>query len=316
MIKHTPVLLKETLDYLAVKRGGIYLDATFGQGGHAREILKKIGPASLGGKLIGLDRDSTNIKQASHSFKDKIEDGQLILIQENFSKIANVLVDLSLTQLDGILFDFGVCTDQILDPRRGFSFQYKAPLDMRMNKDEDLTAARILAEWSGQELQSIFFGAGEKQYAKKITQMIVTIRKKNQLKTTDQLVDLIRQAIPAEQRAIRSKNIATKIFMALRMAVNHELEEIELGLRAAISILKTSGRLVVISFHSLEDALVKRNFLLWSRDCICPKEIPVCRCQHRKLVKILTSKPITPSSQERASNPRARSAKMRSCEKL
>ncbi|MFH0830534.1 MAG: 16S rRNA (cytosine(1402)-N(4))-methyltransferase RsmH [Parcubacteria group bacterium] len=310
---HVPVLLEEVLHWLSPKPGQIILDGTFGAGGHASLIFKRLGPT---GKLIGLDRDAAAIDQATHRFKKQINAGQLVLVQEQFPNLVAVLQDLGQSRVDGVLLDLGVSSEQLTSTTRGFSFSGSAPLDMRMDQREDLTAARILAEWSEAKLQTQFALAGEQHYAHRIAQKIVAQRRQTPLERTDQLVDLVRSVLPRREQHTRGTHVATKVFLALRLAVNHELEQIETGLRAAVKVLAPGGRLVVISFHSLEDRIVKDTFRTWAKVCTCPPELPLCRCGTNPSVKILTKKPITPSSRERATNPRARSAKLRACQIL
>lgn len=313
---HVPVLPNETLSLLAPKQGDTIVDATFGAGGHSNLILEQLGPH---GKLIGLDRDASAIEQATHRFASAINGGQLVLVQSVFSELATVLNSLGIPYVDGVLMDFGVSSEQLTSPTRGFSFAGSAPLDMRMDKREDLTAARILAEWSEEELRDQFAIAGEQRYARRLAQEIVRQRPHLPIERTDQLVQLVQRVLPAAEQHTRGTHVATKIFMALRMAVNHELEEITAGLQAATAVLKPGGRLVVISFHSLEDRLVKDTFKKLTADCVCPPELPICTCQASQRgpsVRLLTKKPITPSARESTTNPRARSAKLRACQKL
>jgi 16S rRNA (cytosine1402-N4)-methyltransferase len=313
---HVSVLKKEVLEYLRPVVGMTIVDATFGAGGHAAAILEKLGSTKEGGRLIGIDRDPAAIDVATHRFKKEIDSGQLLLVQARFSELANVLQDLGREKVDGILMDFGVSSEQLLSPTRGLSFQYTAPLDMRLDPREDFTAARLLKEWPEHELRSLFFSVGEKSYAGRIARAIVRRRGEGKIETTDQLVEVIKSAIPAPVRAKRHLHSATKVFLGLRIAVNHELEEIERGLKAALPALEPGGRLVAISFQSLEDQIVKQTFRSWASDCVCPPDLPICVCKHRSMVKILTRQPIVPSASESSSNARARSAKLRAVERL
>jgi len=322
VIKHTPVLLKESLRYLAPRAGQVLVDATVGQGGHAQAILKEMERSSgrrAGLKkslLIGLDRDTQALDKTMHRLSGHINRGKLLLEQAKFSRLTNVLQEIGHTQVDGILMDLGVSSNQILSKSRGFSFAHpESPLDMRMDQREDLTAARVLAEWSEQELRDLFFLAGEKRYAKSLARTIIKERKHNKIESVGELLTLTKKIM--RPRAGKSRrNIATKIFMALRIAVNHELQELEQGLESALIALKPGGRLVVITFNSLEDKNVKQKFREWATTCICPPELPVCRCNHEPLVKILTTKPVAPRMSEIKNNPRARSAKLRAVKKL
>jgi 16S rRNA (cytosine1402-N4)-methyltransferase len=313
---HVSVLKKETLHYLQPVAGMTIVDATFGAGGHAAAILEKLGSVKEGGRLIGIDRDPFAIDTATHRFKKEIDSGQLLLVQARFSELVNVLQDVGREKVNGIVMDFGVSSEQLLSPTRGFSFQYSAPLDMRLDPREDFTAARLLKEWPEHELRSLFFSVGEKSYAGRIARAIVRRRGEGKIETTDQLVDVIKSAIPTIVRAKRHLHSATKVFLALRIAVNHELEEIEHGLEAALRVLAPRGRLVAISFQSLEDQIVKRMFKEWASDCVCPPDLPICVCKHRSMVNILTRQPVVPTASESASNPRARSAKLRAVERI
>jgi 16S rRNA (cytosine1402-N4)-methyltransferase len=311
--QHVTVFLREAVDALKLKPGDHVVDATVGKGGHTAELLRMVGPQ---GKVIGLDRDSGAIAAATERFEKEIATGQLVLVQSPFSELSNVRQELAISQVDGVLMDLGVSTEQLLSPTRGFSFQHDAPLDMRMDTREDFTAARLLAEWEERQLQQIFFEAGEKSYASRLARAIVQHRKQNALERTSQLVDLITRTVPARSVSGRATHVATKVFLALRMAVNHEMEQLKQGLESALVALKPNARLAVITFHSLEDGHVKRTFLGWAADCVCPPELPICTCDHRSLVTIETKKPIVPSEDERALNPRARSAKLRICQKI
>ncbi len=318
---HIPVLKKEVLETLRIKPGGIIVDATFGEGGHAREILRKLDGGSTHGKLIGLDRDPTAIDAATHAFEKDIASGRLVLVQSRFSELANVLSSLSHSTVDGIVMDLGVSTQQILSPKRGFSFQHDAPLDMRMDLQEDFTAARLLAEWDEKQLTDLFFLVGEQKFARRLARAIVQTRKKKRLMTTQELVALVDQTIPAAARrgsshGAKPKHAATRVFLGLRIAVNHELEEIERGLSAAVHALEPGARLAVITFHSLEDGIVKRALRRFASDCICDPSLPICQCDHRQLVTDITRKPIVPTVAEIAANPRARSAKLRVVEHI
>ena len=320
---HIPVLKNEVLKFLRVKPGQVIVDATFGEGGHARAILEQLADvagreraAHAGpGKLIGLDRDPQAIDAATHKFAKEIAAGRLVLVQARFSELANVLQSLSHPSVDGIVMDLGVSTQQILSPTRGFSFLSDAPLDMRMDPQEDFTAARLLVEWDERQLVDLFRLAGEQRFARRLARAIVLSRRQQPLQTTKQLAELVERTIPAAARR-SSKHVATRVFLGLRMAVNHELEEIERGLAAAVHSLEPGARLAVITFHSLEDGLVKRAFKRWASDCICDPELPICQCDHRQLVTLVTRKPVTPTATEIARNPRSRSAKLRIVEHI
>ena len=317
---HIPVLKQEVIEQLNPQPGQTIVDGSFGAGGHARAMLELVSPANkqgVRGKLIGLDRDAGATDAGAHEFKAEVDTGQLILVQARFSEVQNVLVDLAISQIDALLFDAGVSSMQILSSERGFSFSGSGPLDMRMDTRQDLTAAQILAEWSEDDLRSQFLLAGE-HFAARIARAVVAARKKEPILTTDQLVELITKAAPPQHARHKSSPIhpATRVFLALRMAVNQELEEIQNGMRAGLQALKPGGRMAVISFHSTEDRVVKQTMQGWTKECICPPELPVCRCNHTPLAKLETKKPITPTAHELATNPRSRSAKLRVCTKL
>jgi 16S rRNA (cytosine1402-N4)-methyltransferase len=308
---HTPVLKNEVLEYLDPKAGQVIVDATFGAGGHSAALLERVGP---GGKVIGLDRDAQAVEAGRATFAKQIGEGRLELEHAAFSNLAAILQKLSLTAVDGVLIDAGVSSTQLLSPTRGFSFGSEAPLDMRMDQSQGQTAAQLLATWSEEQLRTQLELVGERS-APKIARAIVAARTQEPIERADQLVALIEAAVPPRARA-RGIHVATKVFLALRMAVNYELEELQTGMTAALAALKPGGRLLVISFQSLEDTIVKKTFKEWAADCICPPESPICTCHHATSVKILTRKPVTPTTQERATNPRARSAKLRACQKL
>ncbi|MFO0702405.1 MAG: 16S rRNA (cytosine(1402)-N(4))-methyltransferase RsmH [Candidatus Andersenbacteria bacterium] len=309
---HVPVMPQEALHYLALQPGQVAVDGTFGAGGHTAQLLRAVGEH---GKVIGIDRDPAAIDAGSHRFAAEVDAGRLVLVQARFAELANVLQELGQGPVDGVLLDLGVSTEQLLSTTRGFSFQHEAALDMRMDRAEDLTAARVLAEYDEQQLRALFFTIGERRYAGRLARAIVRRRAEQPIATTGQLVELVASVMPARERARRSTHLATRVFLALRIEVNHELEQIERGLGAAIHALRPGGRLVVITFHSLEDALVKQTFRRWSNPCVCPPEQPICTCRREPLCQILTKKPVPVSETEAVDNPRARSAKLRACER-
>ncbi|MFO0704716.1 MAG: 16S rRNA (cytosine(1402)-N(4))-methyltransferase RsmH [Candidatus Andersenbacteria bacterium] len=307
---HTPVLPQEVLTYLAPQPGQTIVDATFGAGGHTQVLLDRLGP---NGKILGLDRDASAIAAGKETFAAELKAGRLELLQARFSELAQVVKERRV-QVDGVVIDAGVSSTQLLSPTRGFSFTRQAPLDMRMDPSRGPTAAELLAEWSEERLREQLHLVGERAAAR-IARAVVRARAESPIQRTDQLADLIESAVPPRGRA-RGVHVATKTFLALRLAVNDELQQLQAGLNAALTTLRPGGRLVVISFQSLEDGLVKKQLKEWAAGCICPPELPVCRCGHDPLAKILTKKPVTPTPHERATNPRARSAKLRACQKL
>ena len=320
---HKPVLLEESLEKLNLKKGGVVVDATLGGGGHSREILKEIGENGI---LIAFDQDIKAIKeftefsnsnfQFSNNFQIPIfKSNNQILINSNFVNLRKVLKVLKIKNIDSILADFGMSSDQLEDAERGFSFQKDAELDMRMDQNEQKTAREIINTYSQNHLEKILREFGEERYARKIAKRIILQRKINPIEKTLRLAEIISSAVPGKYRRGK-KHFAVKTFQALRIEVNNELENIKCFLPQAISVLKTGGRLVVISFHSGEDRIVKNLFRENARGCICPPEFPVCRCGRKPRIKIISKKPIIPKCEEIEINPRARSAKLRVAEKL
>lgn len=301
---------REVLAYLAPVAGGTYLDGTLGGGGHAALVLEAVGN---GGRLVGFDRDAEAIAAASRTLSRFGE--RFIPVPENFADLAAALPVLGITELDGFLLDLGVSSHQLDRAERGFSFQQDAPLDMRMDRSAATTAARLVNELSHGELARIIREYGEERWAGRIASFICKARLEAPLTTTGQLAELVKAAIP---RGAWEERIhpATRTFQALRIAVNDELASLERGLTAAIALLRPGGRGVVLSFHSLEDRIVKQLFRQAATGCICPKSVPRCICNHRPEVRVLTGKPVTATAEELADNPRARSAKLRAVEKL
>ncbi len=296
-VEHVPVMLKEAVEFLAPREGGTYVDCTLGGSGHAKEILNLIGPT---GRLIGLDKDEIAIRRAKEVLAPYLE--QVVFIHSDFRRIADLLKELQISEVDGILFDLGVSSYQVLEPERGFSYHADAALDMRMNREAKTTAADLVNNLSEKELSEIIYRYGEERWARRIASFIVTKRKKAPVTTTAQLVEIVKAAIPARARRT-GPHPARRTFMALRMAVNDELAAVEEGLRAGIPLLKPGGRVVAISFHSLEDRIVKGVF----REHAAPSQ---------NVLRILTKKPLVPNNEEINVNPRSRSAKLRAAEKL
>ncbi|MBM3240267.1 16S rRNA (cytosine(1402)-N(4))-methyltransferase RsmH [Candidatus Poribacteria bacterium] len=312
---HTPVLLKEVIQYIQPLSRGIYLDCTVGLGGHAKAILENSSPD---GRLIGidLDKDAIAIAQKNLSrFQNRV-----ILIHGNFVNLDKILEELAISSVDGILMDLGVSSLQLETPHRGFSFLKSGPLDMRMDKncsysDKEsganiITAEQLLNTRSKEELTEIFYEFGEERWAGKIASEIVKVRIKQPLTNTLQLVDIIERVIPKKSRGYKI-HPATRVFQALRIHVNQELHNLESGLKHAVKALKPGAVICIISFHSLEDRIIKQTFRFLSRKCICPPKAPICTCNHKPALKLLTPKPIIPQSGEIQQNPRARSAKLR-----
>ena len=305
---HKPVLLEECLEALAIKPDGIYVDGTLGRAGHSSEIVRRL----TTGRLIAFDRDETALHAARERLAAYLD--RVTLVHENFERLGAVLDELGVDAADGMLFDLGVSSPQLDDASRGFSYKQDAPLDMRMDVRAPLTARELVNTASYEELRRILFEYGEERYAPQIAKAICTTRERKPIETTLELADLIRGAMPA--KALREKqHPAKRSFQALRIAVNGELDALAPMLEAAEKHLKPGGRLAVITFHSLEDRIVKQTFRDFATGCICPPEFPVCVCGRMPRMKLVTRKPIVSAEAECAENPRARSAKLRVAEK-
>ena len=305
---HKPVLLEECLDALAIKPDGVYVDGTLGRAGHSLEIVRRL----TTGRLIALDRDETALTAARERLADYME--RVTLVHSNFSNLGAVLDELGVDAVDGMLFDLGVSSPQLDNASRGFSYKQDAPLDMRMDESAPLTARELVNTLSYEELRRILFEYGEERYAPQIAKAICAARERKPIETTLELADLIRGAMPA--KALREKqHPAKRSFQAIRIAVNDELGELPPMLDAAEGHLKSGGRLAVITFHSLEDRIVKQKLKELATGCICPPEFPVCVCGRKPKVKLVTRKPIVSGETELRDNPRARSAKLRVAEK-
>ena len=306
---HRSVLLLPTVEALAVRPDGIYLDGTLGGAGHSYEIASRL----TTGRLIGLDRDETALAAAGARLAPFA--GRVTLVHSNFADLAQVLDSLDIPAVDGMLFDLGVSSPQLDDAERGFSYMQDAPLDMRMDRTAGLTAYEVVNTWPEAELKRILYTYGEERYAPRIAAAIAARRTERPIATTLELADLIRSAMPAQ--ALREKqHPAKRSFQAIRIAVNGELGAVERMLASAIDRLNPGGRLAVITFHSLEDRIVKTAFQEAARGCTCPKDFPVCVCGKKPKVKLITRHPIVADEAELAENPRARSAKLRVAEKL
>ena len=299
---HRPVLIREVLLYWFRRPNGVYVDMTFGGGGHSKALLEL--PA-FAGTVIGIDRDRMPEGETLKSPRFSFYGG-------NFSDLPGVLAHVGVSQACGILFDFGLSSLQLDDPSRGFSFQQEGPLDMRFDRTQTLTAEKIFNEYSERALADVFFCYAEEPKAKSLARFLVKARQRERVTTTGQL----RKLLALYWRRPNTRRFLARIFQALRIEVNRELENIRRGLEASVPLLEPGGRLVAISYHSLEDRLVKDFFKQESRGCICPPELPVCRCGHRAILKKLTSKPIVPSAGEKKENPRSASARLRAAEKL
>lgn len=306
--QHTSVLLEETIDALNIRPDGIYLDGTLGGAGHSLEIVKKL----TTGRLIGVDRDETALQAAGERLAPYGE--RVTLVKSNFSRVGEILDELGLEAIDGMLFDLGVSSPQLDQAQRGFSYMMDAPLDMRMDRSGGITAADIVNTWPEEELKRILYTYGEERYAPRIAGAILRAREKQPIGTTLELVEIIRSAMPGQ--ALREKqHPAKRSFQALRICVNEELSSVERMLETAPDRLKPGGRLCVISFHSLEDRLVKQAIRSRVDGCTCPKSMPVCVCGFKQTLKSLGG-PVTAGKAELERNPRARSAKLRTAERI
>ncbi len=302
---HTSVLLDEALEFLAVQPGGRYIDCTLGAGGHALAIMRETEP---GGLLLGIDADPHAVEFARVSLEEYTESVQLVT--GNFRDLKVIAARLNFIPVHGVLFDLGLSSMQLAEEGRGFSFQTEAPLDMRFSDTQTLTAADIVNGYREDDLANVIWEFGEERHSRRIARAIVKTRP---LSTTTQLADVIRRAMPDGRSRIHP---ATRTFQALRIAVNDELAALASALGQACDLLGAGGRLVVISFHSLEDRIVKQYLQREARDCICPPEQPTCTCGHKASLKILTKRPVSPGADETKRNPRSRSARLRAAERL
>ena len=306
---HVSVLLDECIEGLNIKPDGIYVDGTLGGAGHSSQIAARL----TTGLLIGIDRDTVALKAAGERlapYSDRVK-----LVHSNFCEIKHVLEDLGIEGVDGILLDLGVSSPQLDDGERGFSYMADAPLDMRMNRQDALNAYTVVNTWPQEELKRILYDYGEERYAPQIAGAICRRRAEKPIETTLELVDVIRSAMPPA--ALREKqHPAKRSFQAIRIAVNDELGSVEKVMKDAIPCLNPGGRLAIITFHSLEDRIVKSGMNAASKGCTCPPNFPVCVCGKKPKVKLISRKPITSTQEELDRNPRARSAKLRVCEKL
>ena len=307
--KHKPVMLEECIEGLNIKPNGIYFDGTLGGAGHSSEILKRL----TTGLLIATDKDedalkvsNERLKQISNNFKT---------IKSDFKQFFNILNDLKIDKVDGVLLDLGVSSYQLDNGERGFSYRFDAPLDMRMDKNSTLTAFDVINTYSQEQLTKIFFDYGEEPFSKQIAKNVVLNRQNKPIQTTFELVDIIKKSVPAKILATKG-HPAKRIFQAIRIEVNKELEGLKNVLLEMIERLNEGGRIAVLTFHSLEDRIVKEVFKECSTNCLCPKEIPVCICNHKASIKLINKKPITASINELNENSRSSCAKLRIAEKL
>ncbi|MGD8530714.1 MAG: 16S rRNA (cytosine(1402)-N(4))-methyltransferase RsmH [Syntrophobacterales bacterium] len=307
--EHKPVLLDEVIEHLCCTPGKFFVDATVGGGGHARVILEKTAPD---GQLIGIDWDERALVKARSNLQSFEE--RLVLVRENFALTGSVLARLHIPAVDGILLDLGLSSFQVDEAERGFSFNLDGPLDMRMDTREKITAAHLVNTLSEEKLAEIIRNFGEERWHRRIARNIVRARDEEAIETTDRLAKVVYRAIPAGKRP-RHRHPATRTFQALRLAVNRELDHLQTFLQGALDWLRPGGRLAIISFHSLEDRLVKQTFANWARSCRCPARSPICQCEGRPLVRLVNKKVVMPGKLEIKANPRARSGRLRVVEK-
>ena len=306
---HVSVLLNECLEALNIKEDGIYVDCTLGGAGHSSQIVKRL---SNEGRLIGIDQDKDALRAAGerlHNFSN------VTFVHNNFHNIGAILEELEIEKVDGILMDLGVSSYQLDEGERGFSYMKDAPLDMRMNRENNFSAYDVVNDYSEEELYRIIRDYGEEKFAKRIANFIVTRRSEKNIETTLELVEIIKNAIPAKARR-EGPHPAKRTFQAIRIEVNNELGVITKMIDDAVSIMNEGGRVCIITFHSLEDRIVKNEFRDLALDCVCPSHLPICQCDKESLVKVITRKPILPSKEEIEENPRSRSAKLRVAERI
>ena len=305
VFSHIPVMLNECLEALSIKKDGVYVDGTLGGCGHSMEIAKR------GGRIIGIDRDITAINVA----KERMKEYDVTLVNDNYDNIKEILSKLEIENIDGALLDLGVSSYQLDTPERGFSYRFDAPLDMRMDATASLSAYNVVNEYSSAELERVLFDYGEEKFTRSIVRKIVEARETKPIETTFELVDIIKSAMPAKSLR-EGKHPAKRTFQAIRIEVNSELINLEKTVNDFCDALNKGGRMAVITFHSLEDRIIKTAFNNLAKGCTCPKDFPVCVCGNKPKVKVLTKKPVLPSEEELGQNPRSASAKLRVIEKL
>ena len=306
---HIPVLFDEVMEWMDPQPNGIYADGTLGGGGHSYEIASKL---SENGRLIGIDRDRDALTAASQRLS---EFENVTYVHNNFSNIKSILSELDIEHIDGAVIDLGVSSYQLDSAERGFSYMQDAPLDMRMDKDSDFSAYDVVNTYSEEELARIFFEYGEEKFSRKVAKLICQTRNEKNIETTLELVEIIKKAIPEKFRQ-KGSHPAKRVFQAIRIEVNSELEPLKKAVTDFFECLSPGGRLAIITFHSLEDRIVKQTFKSFEGTCTCPKDFPVCVCGRKKLGKLISTKPILPSDEEIEYNKRSKSAKLRVCEKL
>lgn len=306
--KHEPVLLKECIEALNIKTDGIYVDGTLGGAGHSYEIVKKLSPKGL---LIGIDRDSEALKAAKEKLKDYTN---VKYVHDNHDNIKQILEELQINGVDGILLDLGVSSYQLDEKNRGFSYMADAELDMRMNKEQELTAKHVINSYSEEDLANIIWEYGEEKFSRQIAKNICNVRKQKTIETTGELVEIIKKSIPLSKQ--KDGHPAKRTFQAIRIEVNNEIKPLYNTILDCINCLNKNGRLAVLTFHSLEDRAVKKAYKEAEGNCTCPSDLPYCVCGAKSLGRIITKKPIKPSQEEQEENSRSKSAKLRIFEKI
>ncbi len=308
MFEHKSVMLNEVIDNLNIQPNGVYVDCTAGGGGHSLKILQNL----TGGKLIAIDKDIDAINECKNKFADY---KNVILIHDDFHNIKSILEELNIDKVDGIIVDLGVSSFQIDTADRGFSYRFDAPLDMRMNQEQVLTAYDVVNNYSEDDLANIMFKYGEEKFSRQIARKIVEYRQTKNIETTLELVNVVESVLPAKVKFEKGHS-CKRVFQAIRIEVNGEIEGLKQTIIDMVEVLKSKGRLCVLTFHSLEDRIVKDTFKELATDCICPKELPVCICNHHRSIDIVNKKPIIASSDELNSNSRSASAKLRVAQKV
>ena len=311
LYQHITVMLRETVDYLNCKPGKIYVDGTLGGSGHAKAICEKIAPEGL---LVGIDQDNDSIRNAKKVLKPY--ESIVRIFHDNFVNLPAILGQLNISAVDGILLDLGISFHQIESSGRGFSFNKDEPLDMRMNAASGPTVEDLIISVSEKDLRHIFKIYGEERRARQIARRIIQVRRQKEISSSKQLAQIVCDAIPKRARVHQRIHPATRVFMALRIAVNKELDRLEAFMENVVDLLNPKGRLCVLSFHSLEDRIVKHRLKTLEKGCICPPDFPKCVCNKKKAIRILTPKVLRPTKEEIAVNPRARSTRLRAIEKL
>jgi len=307
---HFSVMLNECIEFLSIKPDGIYVDCTAGGGGHSEEILKRL----VDGKLISIDQDDDALATCKVKFEKYGE--RSVLVKNNFSNLASILDELNISKVDGVLMDLGVSSYQLDTAERGFSYNSEAPLDMRMDKQNPFSAYDVVNTYSESELKRIIFDYGEEKFASSVAKKIVLQRQAKPIETTTELASVIKSAIPVAAAKKEAQHPAKRTFQAIRIEVNKELDVINPAIEAAVSRLNVGGRIVIMTFHSLEDRLVKNKFLSYVKACTCPPDFPVCVCGNKSQLKIVSKKPITASAEELSKNSRSKCAKLRVAEKI